>query len=332
MVLRTLLVTVAGVLIAVAPVRAAEKPTAAEVLKINWVNPPRNAPEGVTHHTFRSRCMDVKVGYNIYLPPAYQAETKRRFPVVYFLHGSQGNESRSLHAAETLHAAITAGQVEPMLMVFANGGRNSGYIDSVDGTVRPVTMIIEELIPHIDATYRTRADRGGRGIEGFSMGGGGALRLALLYPEMFGSVVVYGAGGMRELDEMPTAEDIRSPGNAQRKMEMRKIVHGEDLAHLRETSSYYIAERQRGKVAGRLPIRVTIGTGDFSLEGAFATQGRLAELRIPHEFEMLWEVPHNIQQLYQLVGLKGLRHHEAVFRAAQAEAGAPAPGSGDAGL
>lgn len=297
---------------------AADKPAAAQVLKIRWVNPPADAPAGVTHHTFHSRCMDVQVGYNIYLPPGYEAETERRLPVVYFLHGSQGHESRSLHVAGTLHAAIEAGQVQPMVMVFVNGGRNSGYMDSVDGTVRPETMIIKELVPHIDATYRTRADRTGRGIEGFSMGGGGALRLGLLYPEMFGSIVVYGAGGMRELDDMPTAEDICSPGgpaNDTRKMEMRKIVHGDDLEHWRQTNSFYIAQRQREKVAGRLPIRMVIGTEDYSLEGAFVTQDRLTELRIPHEFELLWGVPHNIQQLYEQVGLKGLRHHQAVFGA-----------------
>ena len=112
---------------------------------------------------------------------------------------------------------------------------------------------------------------------------------------------------------MPTAEEIRSPGNAKRKMQMRKIVHGEDLEHWRQTNSFYIAQRQREKVAGQLPIRMVIGTEDFSLEGAFVTQDRLTELRIPHEFELLHGVPHNIQQLYGQVGIKGLRHHEAVF-------------------
>ena len=125
---------------------AQESPTAAEVLRIRWVNPPPKAPTGVRHGTFHSACMDTAVGYNIYLPPAYDGEPGRRFPVVYFLHGSAGNESRSIRLATYLHAAIEAGDVPPMLMVFANGGRNSGYIDSIDGTVRPETMIVHELI------------------------------------------------------------------------------------------------------------------------------------------------------------------------------------------
>ena len=319
MALRIMLMTAVAVASVFTNLHAADTPTAAKALKIRWVNPPPNPPTGVAHHTFRSASMNVDVGYNIYLPPEYEKQADRRFPVVYFLHGSQGNESRSLHVAQTLHQAIKAGHLQPMMMVFVNGGHNSGYVGSVDGTVRPVTMIIEELIPHIDATYRTRAYRAGRGIEGFSMGGGGALRLALMYPDMFGSCVVYGAGGMRELDDMPTVDEIRTPGprrNAERKMEIRKIVHGDDLELWRKTNSYYIAQKQRDKVAGRLPIRIAIGTEDYSLEGAFVTQDRLTELRIPHEFELLWNIPHNIQQLYAQVGLKGLRQHEAVFNAA----------------
>ena len=63
---------------------AGDSPTAAEVLRISWVNPPGKAPAGVRHGTFHSTCMDTAVGYNVYLPPAYDAEPGWRFPVVYF--------------------------------------------------------------------------------------------------------------------------------------------------------------------------------------------------------------------------------------------------------
>lgn len=290
-----------------------QTPTAAEVLRIRWVNPPRNPPQGVKHGTFHSQSMDTRVGYNIYLPSAYADESEGRFPVVYFLHGSAGNESRSIRLAKFLHNAIEAEKLPPMLMVFANGGRNSGYIDSVDGTVRSETMIVEELIPHIDANYRTVARRDGRAVQGFSMGGGGALRLASKYPDLFSSVVVYGAGGVREIKEMPTVGDIANVRRAERKLRVRKIVMGEDLDYWRETGSWYLLKRNRDRIAGRLPIRIVIGTEDFSLGGAKVARDRLEQLKIAFEFELVQDVDHRLYELYDHTGLEGLRLHADHF-------------------
>src|SRR4029079_838014 len=87
-----------------------------------------------------------------------------------------------------------AQKVPPLIHVHAFGGRNSNFCDSFDGQVMGETVIIRELIPHIDATYRTRPTREGRAIQGFSMGGQGALRLAVQYPELFGSAVGFASG------------------------------------------------------------------------------------------------------------------------------------------
>ena len=293
--------------------RGNEVPTAADVLRIKWVNPPANPPSGVRHATFHSACMDTLVGYNIYLPPAYDAQPEHRFPVVYFLHGSAGNESRSIQLAEFLDAAIEAAEVPPMLMVFANGGRNSGYIDSIDGTVRPETMIVKELIPHVDATYRTIAKRSGRALQGFSMGGGGSLRIAAKHPSLFSSVVVYGAGGVRAFDHMPTVDEIANVAQAERKLYVRKILLGEKLDYWRQTGSWYLLERNRDRIAGRLPIRIVIGTEDFSLAGAKVARDRLEELGIAFEFELVHGVAHNIYKLYDHAGLKGLQLHAQQF-------------------
>lgn len=294
-------------------------PTAAEILKIQWVNPPENPPTNVTHATFQSKAVGAEVGYNIYLPEAYAKEPTRRFPVVYFLHGSGGHESRNVDLADRLHRAIDEGEVGPMVMVFVNGGRNSAYLDSADGTVRVESMFMTELIPHIDATYRTIAGREGRAIEGFSMGGGGSLRFALKYPEQFSSVMVYGAGGMKELKTMPTVEDIRSPGNKRQKLQARKAIMGDDLEAWRKSNSYYIAKENLDRIRGKLGIRMLIGTEDFSLEGSHEAQNRLAELNIPHEYQLIGGVKHNIRELYLREGVRGLRFHERWFARASGD-------------
>ena len=298
---------------------AGDSPTAAEVLRISWVNPPEKAPAGVRHGTFHSTCMDTAVGYNVYLPTAYDAEPGWRFPVVYFLHGSAGNESRTIRLATYLHAAIEAEDVPPMLMVFANGGRNSGYIDSIDGTVRPETMIVDELIPHIDATYRTIGRREGRAVQGFSMGGGGALRIAAMHPDLFSSVVVYGSGGVREFKTMITAADLNNPERAEETLRIKKILMGEDLDYWREAGTWYLLERNRDRIAGRLPIRIVIGTEDFSLGGAKVGRDRLEDLGIAFEFELVQGVAHNIYDLYKHAGLEGLQLHAEHFVGASSE-------------
>jgi S-formylglutathione hydrolase FrmB len=288
-------------------------PTAAQLLKIKWVHVPNNPPSGVAHGTFHSQCMDTTVGYNIYLPRSYAADSTTRYPVVYFLHGSAGNESRSIQLSAYLDKAIKARELPPMLMVFANGGRNSGYIDAIDGTVLPETMIIKELIPHIDATYRTIGERSGRAIQGFSMGGGGALRLAAKFPDLFSSVVVYGAGGVREFDHMPTAEESRDVEKTRRKLPVKMAIMGDDLAYWQETGSWYLLEKNRERIVGRLPIRIVIGTEDFSLDGAQVVRDRLAQLKIAYEFELIQGPDHNINKLYDHSGLEGLRFHARSF-------------------
>ena len=176
------------------PVFAAEAKKAAKASPTNtddmWVARPLPAsfPSNVTHHTYRSAVMQRDAGYCIYLPPSYAKDTQRRYPVIYNLHGAGGNETRTIYNAEVLHAGILAGQWPEIIMVFPNGGRATMYQDSADGRFPAETTFVRELMPHIDTTYRTIADRKGRCIEGFSMGGRGATHLAMRHPQLFCSL------------------------------------------------------------------------------------------------------------------------------------------------
>lgn len=180
-----------------------------------WVTSPvPELPVGVTHHTFRSESMKRDVGYCLYLPPGYETDTERRYPVIYHLHGAGGNETRSVYSASVLHEGILAGKLPEIVMVFPNGGRSTMYQDSGDGRFMAETMMIKELIPHIDATYRTTADRKARCIEGFSMGGRGSTNLAMKHPQLFGSLFNQSgtciASPTRRASRMPISATIRS--------------------------------------------------------------------------------------------------------------------------
>lgn len=152
-----------------------------------WNNPKDLGIEGLQHRTFHSESMDRTVGYQIYLPPEYQSEPNRRFPVVYFLHGAGGNESSDAGLAGRVHTEILAGRIRPTIYVFPNGGKRSGYRDGKESYVRSETMLIEELGRMIDQEFRTIDRPAARAMCGFSMGGGGAMRLTLKYPDRFGA-------------------------------------------------------------------------------------------------------------------------------------------------
>lgn len=170
------------------------------VFDITWVNPPKDPPRGVTHHVFTSKAMKKDVGFNLYLPPDYANSPTRRFPVIFWLHGAGGNESQGVAQAALLDKAI-AGLIPPTILVLPNGGKRSEYRDWAEQGVMAETMLIQELIPYVDANYRTQPAPMGRAIEGMSMGGNGSLKLALKYPEMFGSVVALaGTYGRIRLD------------------------------------------------------------------------------------------------------------------------------------
>ncbi len=163
---------------------------------VSWNNPGWGSSTDVIHSTVKSPAMgNIDVGYTIYLPPGYNS-SQNRYPTVYFLHGIQGHEwnyHNSLGSNPNgIVQLVKSGAVEPMILVFPNGGSGLNYIDApgncADTKACPESMLINELLPHIDQTYRTIPEKEFRAIQGFSMGGMGATYLGTKYPELFSSI------------------------------------------------------------------------------------------------------------------------------------------------
>jgi endo-1,4-beta-xylanase len=218
-----------------------------------WVNVPAasSLPTGVSHHAYRSASMGHDVGYCIYLPPGYAGHPAERYPVIYCLHGAGGDETKSLLAAEVLHEGIVAKRWPEMIIVFPNGGKTTLYKDSADGKSMAETTVIKELIPHVDATYRTIAARHGRCIEGFSMGGRGSSKLALKYPDLFCSLFNQ-AGNVYHVTEF-----LESPPT-----ESYREHLGTDKQRYIDNDPYQLLEKNFDKIKGRLRIQMFCGTQD----------------------------------------------------------------------
>ncbi len=109
------------------------------------------------------------------------------------LHGINGthNGQQTNTVPASHEAAVAAGVIEPCLIVFPDGYGDSFWADSVNSAKPAETNVKLELIPYLDANYRTVADRSRRVIQGFSMGGFGAAKFATKFPDTFGACVIY---------------------------------------------------------------------------------------------------------------------------------------------
>jgi enterochelin esterase-like enzyme len=128
--------------------------------------------------------------FKIYLPAGYENKSDEIYPVIYLLHGSEGDEHAWDFAFPVIDSLIT-NEVIPPLIAIAPVTGTSWWVDKY--TARYESAFIKDLIPEVDRQYRTILNRKGRGIAGYSMGGYGALRYALVYPEYFGAGMILSA-------------------------------------------------------------------------------------------------------------------------------------------
>jgi S-formylglutathione hydrolase FrmB len=137
---------------------------------------------------FDSRALARKWSYTVYLPEGY-ASSSLRYPVFYLLHGNNQNMnawSVSGRIQETTDQLIATGQIPPTIIVMPDAG-STWYVDRKENME---SAFIQDLLPDVEASFRTVAARSGRVIGGLSMGGYGSLRFALKYPEKFAAAAL----------------------------------------------------------------------------------------------------------------------------------------------
>jgi diacylglycerol O-acyltransferase / trehalose O-mycolyltransferase len=137
--------------------------------------------------TLRSKAMEGTQKVNVLLPDGYATSPKRRYPVLYLLHGAGGS-----YADWAQHGVAKALGSLKAIVVMPDGGSDGSYSDwvAVPPGRTPVPAYesydIHELVPFVDARFRTIADGAGRAVAGLSMGGHGAMKYAAEYPGLFG--------------------------------------------------------------------------------------------------------------------------------------------------
>jgi len=273
-----------------------------------WVTPVIHAPR-LLHRTFYSLTVESKVSYFIYTPELYDADKQRHFPVLYWLHGFGGGLRGVVPLVRHFDTAIRAGETPPMLVVFPNGLADSMWCDSKDGRVPMETVVVKELVPHIDAAFRTIPLREGRLIEGFSMGGYGAARLCFKHHDLFGAVSIIAGGPLQQefkVNETPRANPIQA-------QLLLETVYGDDQEYFKAQSPWVLAEQNADALGSRTRVRLIIGDCDATLGNNRRFDVHLTQLRIPHTFTVLPGVGHNPPAVLNALGKANWAFYRAVF-------------------
>jgi enterochelin esterase-like enzyme len=258
-------------LASVLPLSAAEGPSLGQVL------------EGL-HLT--SAVLGRDVSYAVYLPPDYVIST-RRYPVVYLLHGYTDDESGWIQYGEINMAAdraIADREIPPMIIVMPNGGV-TWYINDAANKVRFEDMFVQEFIPHVDATYRTRPEREFRGVAGLSMGGWGTLVYALRHPDLFSACAAFSAG------IWPDEEFVTMKQESWDKI--LGPVFGTGLVgksrltpHFRQYNPLDLVKNMPEDALKKVRYYIDCGDDDFLTKGNCALHLLLVDRKIPHEFRV----------------------------------------------
>lgn len=149
----------------------------------------------------------------VFLPPSYEKDKKRHYPVVYALHGySIGAEqwSHEIHVPQTVEGAFAKGSHEVIVVLPDSKTVYNGSMYSSSATTGDFeNYIARDVVAYMDAHYRTIPDRQSRGLVGHSMGGYGASRIGMRHPEVFGVLYIMSpcclspmAGGFGPPDQM----------------------------------------------------------------------------------------------------------------------------------
>jgi len=144
----------------------------------------------------------------IYLPPGYDTGDGR-YPVIYYLHGYGGPPDFSTNQTRILDMAIDSRRIRPVIFVVSD--QSTSYGGSFYGnsalTGKWADFTAKDLVAYVDSHYRTIAGRNSRGICGHSMGGHGALKLGMLFSDVYSCVYALSPGGVALVKEFGPNSD-----------------------------------------------------------------------------------------------------------------------------
>lgn len=220
--------------------------------------------------------------FAIYLPPDYET-SQRSYPVLYLLHGSGDDQTGWIQFGEVLRItdnAIKEGIATPMIIVMpdANTGRR-GYFNDPKGDWNYEDFFFNELMPHVEKTYRIKGEKRYRAVAGLSMGGGGSFMYALHHPDLFSSACPLSASaGPLTLEDARKWLEQRAADRKFTDAEIEKYFKGHSALELINTVPVEQIKSVRWFI--------DCGDDDFLYEGNSLIHIAMRKKEIPHEFRV----------------------------------------------
>jgi S-formylglutathione hydrolase FrmB len=221
--------------------------------------------------TLYSQFLHKESKFVVITPSTYNSnsknQTNQKYPVAYLLHGYSGNYSNWLKDAPQLNAkADELG----MIIVTPDGGYGSWYFDSpIDPSIKYESYITQELLPYIDSHYPVIQHKDARAITGLSMGGHGALYLAIKHLDQFG-VAGSVCGGV-DFRPFPNNWDIKKDLG----------TYAENKQNWDDNVVVNVANKLKNK---DLAIIFDCGLDDFFIEVNRSLHQKLMEMKIEHDY------------------------------------------------
>jgi enterochelin esterase family protein len=184
----------------------------------------------VSHPWYDSKILGINRRLTVYTPYGYEQNPKKKYPVLYLLHGAGGDEEAWIsmgRTAQILDNLIEKGLAEPMIVVMPNGNANQQAAQTLGIPTKPqqydrnaiqnlpeperqraqngyVMSLCEEIVPFIEKNFRVIAKPEARAIAGLSMGGGHTISASVLYPQLFDYICPLSAAGSATPEQIAT--------------------------------------------------------------------------------------------------------------------------------
>lgn len=219
--------------------------------------------------------------FAIYLPPDYETSS-RSYPVLYLLHGAGDDQTGWVQFGEVLRItdeAIRSGKATPMIIVMpdANTGKR-GYYNRIEGDWNYEDFFFEELMPHVERTYRIKSEKRYRAVSGLSMGGGGSFMYALHRPDLFSSAAPLSAyAGPLTVDDMKNFID---------KETVSKISDDDLQNYFEHHNAVELVKKMDKEKIASVRWYIDCGDDDFLFEGNSLVHIEMKKKEIPHEYRV----------------------------------------------
>jgi len=225
---------------------------------------------------YASKLLAREVSYRIILPADYKQFDKKQFAVIYLLHGRGGNFKDWTNLTKITKYSLPYN----FIVVMPDGGKESWYADNVSlPDDKYESYFVKELIPEIDAKYRTLPDRQNRIVAGLSMGGYGAVKFGLKYPDKF---VLAGSfsGAM---------DAVVKTQNYKHLIKSVADVFGEENSQARKNNDIFkiINEASAEKIREFPFLFVNCGTEDHQFQSNRDFVALLTDRKVPHEYRQM---------------------------------------------